>query len=320
MNKSNNNEPIFVVGMPRSGTTLMRYCLNQHSHIYIVPETNFFETVYGNRQIIPEAKISENIDKLLSKLMGFTYQDADMHLLKEFFPLKDVLAQEIKDKAQNYRDIATIVFSKFAKEKGKQRWGEKTPRHLFFIDQIYDFFPNAKIITMERSAKNTIASNFKSNHIKTGFLDNCVLYKKCLDYARKYQDKILIVKYEDLTRNPESTMKKVCEYIGEEFEPQMLNPGMIDSSYNSENIIHDRQLAIQPDDENKWKKALDDYQSQFINYTVLQEKNTSSDIDRLQFYQDVLKMKAKQVYFEIQLTKNRLGYENVKRILANDWT
>ena len=128
------------------------------------------------------------------------------------------------------------------------------------------------------------------------------------------------MKYEDLTRNPESTMKKVCEYIGEEFEPQMLNPGMIDSSYNSENIIHDRQLAIQPDDENKWKKALDDYQSQFINYTVLQEKNTSSDIDRLQFYQDVLKMKAKQVYFEIQLTKNRLGYENVKRILANDWT
>ena len=179
MNKSNNNEPIFVVGMPRSGTTLMRYCLNQHSHIYIVPETNFFETVYGNRQIIPEAKISENIDKLLSKLMGFTYQDADMHLLKEFFPLKDVLAQEIKEKAQNYRDIATIVFSKFAKEKGKQRWGEKTPRHLFFIDQIYDFFPNAKIITMERSAKNTIASNFKSNHIRTGFLDNCVLYKKC---------------------------------------------------------------------------------------------------------------------------------------------
>ncbi|WP_373479703.1 sulfotransferase [Geminocystis sp.] len=308
------NSPIFIVGMPRSGTTLIRYCLNQHSRIYIAPESNFFRMVYGNRSLLPENTISENADKIIQKLMMFSQEKEDMHLMKEFFYLKDNLRTEIAEQAKTYQDVAKIIFSRMAEEKGKIRWGEKTPTHIFYIDQILDLFPDAKIINMQRNPKNMIASNFKSSHIYGDFIDNCLMYKKCLEYGEKNKEKILTIKYEALTLNPEKTMRQICLYINEDFEPSVLKPGMIDSSYNTTSILHNKDIQIKPENSEKWKNALTESQSNFIDFLFDKKRNFEN-----QYILQLLKMFLKETYFNIQLSKNRLGYENIKRVFSNNW-
>ena len=302
--------PIFIVGSPRSGTTLMRYCLNQHSRLYIAFETGFFRKIYGNRRLIRERDIPNSAHKLIDRLFVSADPTRD-----EFLYLKEELREKIAKEAKSYRDVAIVVFETFAKQKGKVRWGEKTPFHILYINQMLKVFPEAKIINMERDAKAVAASYMKSSHVPNDLLVALAHHCLCAKHARKWQERVLTVRYENFVEKPEFVLREVCTYIGEEYEPAMLKPGMRDSSYSANVIEFNTDIGIDQDKNFKWKEVLTPYQIDLIDFM----KNTENNNYQSRFFYDYLKISLIQNRFMLSTYKNAMGYENIKRFFKNKW-
>jgi len=297
-----NLSPIFVVGIPRSGTHLMRYCLSRHSKLYIGPETGYFFRVYGNRKLIPAAKIKAHAYQIIEKL----YRSGDPSM-KEFEPLKEQLVQDIQQHGGNYRQTAEIILGTFAAHKQKPRWGEKTPWHIHYIAQIKHLFPKAKIICMNRDIKNMVASYLKSSHMPDDFAKAAATYLLCQRSMNKWKRHLLLVQYEDLIANPVHELQRVAEYLDELYEEVMLNPQMIDSSYEKEVMKFDANIGIMgtPQDKDKWKQVLTEKQVEVLNYL------SGNGAYPVHSWKVVFNIRVKAVVMKLNILKNRWGFINI---------
>jgi hypothetical protein len=310
MNKDvlESDRPIFIVGAPRSGTTLMRYCLNRHSRIYIPPETYFFARIYGNRNLILEQNIPRYAVDIVERFLNYRFSEQSNYHLKEYFQFKNKWIEQLSEGNYSYRDVAEIFFVKIAQNREKLRWGEKTPSHIFYIDFILELFPNAIIINMQRDPKNAIASYLYCSHLPDNFFLACAVYELSTIFARKYSHCLYTVQYEELTHFPERVLRHLCKYLGENFEMQMLKPGMRDSSYSKTAIEIDEKIGIIPDEAEKWKKYLTQQQSEFIDVLL----NSKPKENQWDYWFDWIKVKRWQFLFLCRVYKNRYGYENLK--------
>ena len=314
-----NQAPIFIVGSPRSGTTLMRYCLNQHSNIFIPHETLFFAKVYGNRRLYPERSLAKYYTQLLDHLFYYGFSASSEFSKADFSQLKHQLLLKVKAEVTTYQDFASTVFTELARQQGKTRWGEKTPGHVFYLSEIFELFPDAKVINMQRSPKNVISSFLKSSHVSNDFLGALAKYKMSIKAANKWKQSILTIQYENLTHAPEEALCQVCEYIDEAFEPSMLTPGMQDSSYEKEAVIFDKGIGIKPENRNKWKGVLTPYQSELIDFVTKESVESAHQVQKFQhiYLMDMLKLACQELSFSLRLYKNRWGYQNIRGVLTH---
>ena len=297
--------PIFVVGAPRSGTHLLRYCLSRHSRIYIAPETRFFAIIYGNRHLLPENQIRKSAEYIVD--LVFSSGDPSM---RDFYQMRDQLIEKIKAEVNTYKDLACILFSEFARFMQKERWGEKTPLHLLYINQIYMLFPNAKIIHIDREPKNVVASFIASKHTPDDFILSMTYMLISRKSAKKYSDKILTVHYEELTNNPEQVLIDICKYVGESYESEMMIPGMIDSSYSDNLMEFDYKIGIIKNREDKWKKVLSEEQARFVDDIV------NNNLSYYKYFNQMyLRIKLKEIRFYMMIYKNRLGFSGIKKYI-----
>lgn len=220
------NSPFFIIGPPRSGTTLIVQMLNRHSRIFIPPETHFFSFVNGfiSREKIEERKIIQP-EVLRSIVEGYVNGRMFRFLDIEGDTVKPVLLKN----ASNYGDIFENLMNYLLKRSGKHRWGEKTPRHLRHVDKIKRYFPGAKFILLVRDGRATI----KSHYSHPGWFHNIVFFSKewlrdakaMLDIIDSVEsDKFFILRYESLLENPEDVVRKLMKFLGETYEESMLVP------------------------------------------------------------------------------------------------
>lgn len=121
-----------------------------------------------------------------------------------------------------------IKWKNEANKVGKTRWVEKTPRHINKVPQIVEVFPRSRIILMQRDGRDvTVSIRTRRGNSKEG-LKRWVSANQtglaALDYPQ-----VMAVRLEDLTSNPEETVRKVCKHIQVKFEM-----GMIDYSQKEE--------------------------------------------------------------------------------------
>ncbi len=210
-------KPIFIVGVPRSGTTLLRMMLNAHSKIAIAPETHFFRLFWANRYKYGDLSNKNNFKKLWNELVECKY-------FKDL-KLKDVqkIYKRLLDGERSYKSIFERLLKEYAKQNNKPRWGEKTPAHLLYLEIILSFFPSAKVIHIIRDPRD-VALSFKKVPWGTNDVFSVArIWNKYMSIADNFKDKILEIRYEDLIANPESILRNVCDFIEERFEKQMLN-------------------------------------------------------------------------------------------------
>lgn len=232
---SESESPIFIVGMQRSGTTLMRAILSSHPHIAIAPETHycnrFMKQVNGHSALdIPTFKSfwrtfseSERFRDLginpavLEKLV---YASGDLSLGNTF----------------------SLVLREYARQQGRPRWGEKTPHHYRYIQQLLSWFPNARILVMVRDPRAVCSSLLVVPWRQWGWrgVGSLELHslkrarRICLDAAQWQQHvddlrlrwaedvRIKIVTYESLVHDPNLVIRAVCEFVEVPFVESML--------------------------------------------------------------------------------------------------
>ena len=155
-------DPFFIVGNSRSGTTLVSRILKNHPNIHVLNETHFFE------EFISEIKGFSELDHdQLYQMVNLmiTIQRKDYYRKSEYeeYPLEadKILADYEQTTDKSFAILNKIFFDYEAKKQNKKRAGDQTPRHVFYVDDIFLMYPCAKVVHMVRDPRAVLYSQKK---------------------------------------------------------------------------------------------------------------------------------------------------------------
>ncbi len=215
--------PLFIVGMPRSGTKLLRAMLNQHSMIAIADvETEFFPywvsqwSRYGDLSKYPDF---ERFFVRFTSYPFYRYMES---------------RGEIVDPQAWYRACSgfspSAVFEALIKltahfQAGQQRiWGDKSPSYLPHLELLRKHFPSARFIHIVRDVRDyclSINRAWGKNILRAAQRWNDDVYRAHVIGA-SWPDDYLELRYEDLLADPVGVSRKMCEFLEVPFEPEIV--------------------------------------------------------------------------------------------------
>jgi len=162
---------IFIVGVSRSGTTLMKNILNQSDWIAIARENHFMGHLIGSEGMrqrfrkIGDLRSDQNVTRLVEYIYskdfnrGSIFRKASSHwrwIIRRVEP--QILTEKILASDRSDRALFSIIMQLFADRKGKPIMGEKTPAHYRYVSTLISWFPNARIIHMMRDPRGIYIS------------------------------------------------------------------------------------------------------------------------------------------------------------------
>jgi len=210
--------PIFIVGAPRSGTTLLRNILNRHPRIAICGETHFHHYVYARRRAFGDVSDPKSRRRVVEEYLS----------LRRLRWVTDraALAERLMREGASYQALFTCLARYHAESQGKQRWGEKTPQHALFAETLCEWYPNATLIHMIRDPRDVVASLQRMSWAANSVVQNAWTWRACNLAAQRCSQRpqYLPVRYETLVNQPERELARICARLGEEYVPGMLDP------------------------------------------------------------------------------------------------
>jgi len=212
-----NRGPIYLAGIERSGTSLMYALLASHPNIAMTRRTNlwtYFNNQYG------DLNKAENLERCLSVMSQY----------KRLRAIKidtERIHRELDQGEKSYARLFSLIEGHFAEVQGKSRWGDKSLNTERYMDDIFAVFSNARIIHMMRDPRDRYASaKTRWTDMKGRVGAGTAMWLESVKLARRGQQRFprqyLVVRYEDLVAQPEQMLHKVCEFLGEEYVPEML--------------------------------------------------------------------------------------------------
>lgn len=245
-----------MVGCPRSGTTLLQEMLDTHSQIAIAPETHFMRLFWQKKDVYGNLYEDENYYKLI----------ADIIALPEFTEMElnqDKFRQLALEKNRDYGSLFNLLLEEFAVLKKAQIVGEKTPHHLRYIEPIYKFFPSALFINIIRDPR-AVVNSWRKVYWSTGsIIGDARIWHKDMNIINhlpiQIKPSVLTIYYEKLVLESEKTLQNICDFIGVEFEPRMLN--FYQRNTSSVNVEREPWKAnakqpLNPELINRWQSEL----------------------------------------------------------------
>ncbi len=209
-------EPVpFVVGMNRSGTTLLRMMLDAHSQLTIPPETHFVpDLIRACRQ---DGATPENaLDAIKENREWGDFGFSDDEVLGWFGALDPLDAG----------DAVRCFYGAYAERVGKPRWGDKTPKYVRNMPLIQRALPEVRFVHVIRDGRDVALSVLDRTVRDIDAAHVAGRWKKKVEKAREVAprlDHYLEIRYEDLIRDTEPVLRKVTDFAELEFEPAMLD-------------------------------------------------------------------------------------------------
>jgi hypothetical protein len=218
--------PIFVVGVARSGTTLLAAMLSSHSRLDCGPESRFFARyrhldAAQRRRLLDATEWPTPAMELLRSLRN------QGHPVTELFGLtEDEVEGYLAARPPALPTVLEALTVLHAQQAGKPRWIEKTPRHLLMTDILRRLWPQARIVRIVRDPRDVALSLAAMPFAKESVVGNLVRIDQD---DRASRDTIaadplaMTLRYEDLVTEPERELRRVCAFVGEAFESSMVD-------------------------------------------------------------------------------------------------
>lgn len=264
---------IFLVGCPRSGTTLLQSLIAAHPDIASFPESKFFQEL-----IYPGSRRSKL--KLASKNARHSFNqfldDIERHDMSCFLPKSAIFAHQ-------YTKAFVRVLDTLTEHQGKHFWLEKTPSHVQRINYIEKGVEKAKFVHLIRNGADVVASLYETTNkhqkVWSGSrvlesssqnLDRCI--KRWINDVRiscshMHKPDHLIVKYEQLVEEPQLVLTEICQFLDVEFDEAMLK----NHATSAKNLIRKREVwkdsvskKIHKANSQKFHKFFDESQRQYV--------------------------------------------------------
>jgi hypothetical protein len=213
--------PVIVLGVRRSGTTLLRVMLDRNPAL-AVPDESYFVPQLARRHRSPV-----DVDAFLDDLRR-------LPTLVEWELSPDTVAIRLRA-GMTAGEAIGAVFAAYAAERGKQRWGDKTPLYMQHLRLLERLFPDARFVHLIRDGRDA-ALSFLS--VPTGIMTEgwghprdaqgfaCqwateVRSARALG-GRVGHERYLELRYEELVSDPPAELRRVCKFAGLEYDDGML--------------------------------------------------------------------------------------------------
>lgn len=214
--------PIFIVGVHRSGTTLLRYMLNSHSRIYIPPESDFIPRFFRRDpgEELREKRIAYMLDTIFGRY----------RFVKEWVGAKPATDGFLHAMAgRTPAAFLETLYSVYADQHGAQRWGDKTPIYASYIDLIHAILPQAQFIHIIRDGRDAALSMLEKYGQREFHVDIYFAARNWVRRIRQAQasaedlapDLFYELRYEYLVEYPEPALQSLCEFLDEPYDPNM---------------------------------------------------------------------------------------------------
>jgi Sulfotransferase family len=248
-----NNSPFFIVGAGRSGTTLLRLMLVGHSRIDIPPETWWIEPLVHRLPLTEPLTRSQAASAVAIMTGDYRWPDMDIapQQLQEWVDALD---------RPKLVDVINLVYAYHLRRSGKPRFGDKTPKYCQIVPELLKLYPDASFIHLIRDGRDVAISWIElgwDRYYQPDFEWKCAT-RRMQSYAGGLRDRILDVRYEQLVARPEAELRRICQFLGEEFEPDMLHPDQRTNLVpERERGIHQRlKQPIRQDSTAVWRRKL----------------------------------------------------------------
>src|SRR5262249_27657181 len=195
---------LFIVGCPRSGTTLLQQALNRHSQVVIPPETKYFFSFLGHTRRCQH----QHIDRL----------NADLRIA---LPKPASRISSLADARAFFNHIARLYVARIGRPDIAY-FGEKTPEHTGHLNDIRRLDPNAKILFLYRDGRDVALSlsqvPWMSSNVFVNFLVWLYYYRFLRQSRSEDGPNLCFVRYEDLAAHPRHEFRRILGFLDLPYE------------------------------------------------------------------------------------------------------
>jgi hypothetical protein len=212
--------PFFLIGVARSGTTLLSLMLDSHSEITIPYESHFIIPYFKERERLGDLRKREDRLALVQRILAErAVRHWDQKLTPDDLDLDHCLTLE---------GTVAELFSAYARRVGKTRWGDKTPAYTAEIHILNKMFPEARFIHIIRDGRDVALSLVQQWWGPNDFMSAMRYWADTVQCARKMlrmlpDERHVEVRFEDLVADPAREVRKVTHLLGIDFEPEMVS-------------------------------------------------------------------------------------------------
>ncbi|MBI1192375.1 MAG: hypothetical protein GC205_04280 [Bacteroidetes bacterium] len=266
----------FIVGNSRSGTTMMMRIINNHPQLHALSELHFFEQLWSPADK-DKALTREGAEKLADRLLHVSREGylTRYQAAKYMQQARELIAAEFaaaSGKPFYGQDVFRAVAFLETKQGGKLIPCEKTPQNVFYIREILELYPHARILNMVRDPRGVLLSQKRkwkrrkmgahfitwreATRLRINYHPITIsrLWNSSIGASLKFlqHPQVMTVHFEDIIENSEATIRTICQFFGVEFHPHMLDVPHLGSS----NEVDDpTQTGIKKERAGNWRKG-----------------------------------------------------------------
>ncbi|MEZ5084185.1 MAG: sulfotransferase [Bacteroidales bacterium] len=265
----------FIIGRPRSGTTLLRTLLDAHPNVIIPHESPVILNLFN--RYIKKVNWSEK------DIRNFYNDLKSQHIFSHWnINENELFSSLLECKGEfTYQGLIKVLYSRFTsvyKKKNTQIIGDKNPVYSYNFNRLFPIFPNARIIHITRDYRDQIVSmkkmDFEMPDPALMAYRWKISVKEISAYTRKYPNQFYSLKYEDLVSDPEMKMTEVCNFLGIEYKKEILDFHTIENvseflPVEAMNKFHSSLLnPISVKKVNSWKTNLSNKEIKIADFVV----------------------------------------------------
>lgn len=282
--KSLLDNPIFICGHPKSGTTLLVSLLDSHPQLLVYPNETFFFRGFvpetskrdlGEKVTLAQRYLLHFFDRGLISLENQEPTTSSKHdYFADYAQTCQAMRQEIDNNGIRHDgDLLSAAIIAYGKIHGKISpetiyWLEKTPYNEHFSKTIFNWWPEARCIhivrdprdnylTYQRKHKGLLAEDFAigwNSSIEAG-IENRKIYGN---------DRYLILRYEDLTNEPEISLQVLIDFLGISDDEILRIPTDNGIPWEGNSQFGDKFQGISNKPVGRWKRELDERNVEII--------------------------------------------------------
>ncbi len=286
---------IFVVGNSRSGTTMMGRILGKHSDVYTFGELHFFGQLCAppfSSELRPAEAAKLAAELRCVQREGYRTHGNSRRFLKE----AEVFLKGLTSQPETPAQLFSTFLHNEATKHGKTIPCDQTPRNVFYIKDILELYPEARIINMIRDPRDVLLSQKQKwkrrflggtdMPVKETFRDwinyhpitISHIWRTAVSAADQFakHERVVSVYFEELLGHSESTVKHVCDFANISYTDTMLQVPQVGSSVAED---QPQQLGINPHRAHSWQNgelsSAEIYLNQTITAVLMKQHNYS---------------------------------------------
>lgn len=251
---------LFIVGVGRSGTSLLQSMFASHSSVEFLPETSFLRRYVVTQRLTTTYKLKGE-----AGVVGLLESDPKVSRLQLDIPR--IVAEALRRSGTLEINLYDLIIEDAASSQSHEViWvGDKDPKLIEHLSIVDDVCSSAYVVHIVRDPRDVVASKKKAEwskerHVWQHILAGCVQYKMGRTFGEtKIPGNYVEIKYEYLISNPERVLSKLCESMGLTYEEGMLSFGVAAESLTSKSELSWKKETLGPllvDNKDKWRKEL----------------------------------------------------------------